>query len=213
MNTNHVESELKFEVPQSVSTEAFEKWAQRQKPLRHVSVSGLDTFYQQGDNVVRHRCSGRSQELTIKQRQSKDSITHRLEVDLFFSAKTTQEDVRAFLMASGWRPVLTIHKTSTIYNLAEDEGEEICLALYCVDGSRRFMEVELVKGGSESVDAAAVLDYWHKKLTKAFPGIGAPLNASLFEIYSGRKQKVQKAVKKVMKDHHKTLAALAAIPD
>src|ERR1700677_326966 len=105
MNTNHVESELKFLAPKEMTEHAFHAWvwSQRRAPIRDVTVTGTDTYYTQGTNVIRHRKSGNGQELTTKCRSSSKSLIHRLEVDLFLSKDSTQEDVVAFLLASGWK--------------------------------------------------------------------------------------------------------------
>src|SRR5438105_2104302 len=79
-------------------------------------VNGDDAYYQQGDNILRHRYDGQrhTSVLTVKLRKSAESTADRKEVDLFIREDMSPGDVQAFLHMTGWTQVFAITKMSYI---------------------------------------------------------------------------------------------------
>lgn len=169
---------------------------------KYKQVDGDDTYYQQGENFLRHRYDGqrRLSIFTVKQRKSAESISDRHEIDLPLDLEVDPDTAAAFLKMTGWKPVFTIHKMSYIAHMsvaqqfnAERGGYVACLALYDVCDARqpehdmgweRYLEVEIEKDsdGITHENALIELGLWVKKLQAAF-ALGEPMNKSLFEIY------------------------------
>lgn len=179
---------------------------------KYKQVDGDDTYYQQGENFLRHRYDGqrRLSIFTVKQRKSKESISDRHEIDLPLSLEVDPETAAAFLKMTGWKPVFTIHKMSYIAHMkvaqqfnAERGGYVACLALYDVCDARqpehdmgweRYLEVEIEKDSDISHENALIeLGLWVKKLRAAF-SLGEPMNKSLFEIYGPKPKLLPDAV-------------------
>lgn len=200
MIDEHNEIEVKLDAT-GVDLDEFKKFCEEKKN-RFLCVLSPDTYYENGNYVVRHRKSknpDRGHELTVKRRKSERSTRDREEIDLFFAERTKQKDVAAFLAATGYVEAFTLTKQSHIYYI-DDDGVPISAVLYdvCVGPAadfdvakaRRFIEVEVEKGAPVSVDTAKrLLGTWVQELKSKFPVLAdrQPLNDSLYEIYSGKK--------------------------
>lgn len=204
MISKHNEIEAKL-AADDVTLDDFRFFMNDNNFTRYELVSGPDTYYEQGDNVVRHRMDRRDgrHELTVKRRKSADSTRDREEIDLHFDQETEPRDVDAFLKATGFVPVFTLVKVAHIYWL-EVEGIPLTVVFYevwqqeprplpCpilnqpVPGARRFIEVEAEKGADvKKGDAKAVINRWVRRFQEHL-GVGEPLNESLYEIYSGKR--------------------------
>lgn len=201
----HSELEVKFETDISVAD--VTSWLMGENVERYHKVDGFDTYYIQGNNVVRHRCDGRRKlsVLTVKQRKSADSIQDRHEVDLPQDPSVTAADVQAFMKLTGWEPLFTIEKTSYIYHVKQGQAH-ICVALYDVwpvkpsflvttggkipmnirGPKRRFLEIEVEKDSDVSDEMGQVLlNTWVDSAQGMFSdkSLVGPLNESLLEMY------------------------------
>lgn len=201
----HSELEVKFETDITVAD--VTAWLMGENVERYHKVDGFDTYYTQGNNVVRHRCDGtrKLSVLTVKQRKSSDSIQDRHEVDLPQDLSVTAADVKAFMKMTGWEPLFTIDKTSYIYHIKQGEAH-ICVALYdvwpvqpgfMVTGGgripmtmrgerRRFLEIEIEKDSDVSEETGqALLNQWTDSARGMFAAmrLEGPLNESLLEMY------------------------------
>lgn len=163
--------------------------------LRYEVVGGVDDYYESGLNVVRHRKDRTAghRELTVKKRKSAGSIRDRLEVDLYFSPKTTDDDVDAFLRATGFTHVFTLAKQAHIFWVRLSPRLNASIVIYDVQvegepaTNKRFVELEAEKGSTISVDRAKrYINEGVTKLRAAFTQVDEPLNESLYEIYSGK---------------------------
>lgn len=202
------EIEVKFEAPavephQLLAFAADVRQDQVLKPYAYniagaIIVGGWDTYYQQGDKILRHRCDGENGHqtncLTTKSRKSKKDLMDRHEVDLWFKPGTPPEDVETFLERTGWEPIFTIQKQYTVLHLKSSAGADniVCLALYDVweddrKQARRFLEVEIERD-SECTPAQgrAALKKWVQAVRARF-SLEEPVNQSLYEIYAPKK--------------------------
>jgi adenylate cyclase class IV len=175
-------------------------------------VNGDDSYYQQGDNILRHRYDGqrRTSVLTVKQRKSAESTNDRKEVDLFLREDMTPGDVQAFLQLTGWTQVLPITKMSYIAMVTVKDGSKtykVCLALYDVmdlsvhegeAGWDRYLEAEIEKDSEcTHEEALAYLDKW-VEILRADLTLGPPMNKSLFEIYRPKNLLPAATIKKLV---------------
>lgn len=163
-----------------------------------IIVGGWDTYYQQGDKILRHRCDGDGDRqtncLTTKSRKSEKDLTDRHEVDLFFRAGTPPEDIETFLERTGWEAIFTINKYYTVLHLKSTAGADniVCLALYDTweddrRQARRFLEVEIERDSTcTTTQGRAALKKWVQAVRARF-GLPEPLNQSLYEIYAPKK--------------------------
>lgn len=118
-NPNHREMEIKL-AADDVDVEAFNSFCFAKTPSKYLHIFGPDTYYIQGENVLRRRRDSGPNgtgagELTVKRRTSKKSTRDRLEIDLRFSATMTRDDVERFLGATGWKPQFTVVKDCHIF--------------------------------------------------------------------------------------------------
>lgn len=194
-NPNHRELEVKIDAS-GILVDDFRDWCFGRLPSKYTHLISPDTYYTQGGNVLRHRHGGKSAgELTVKRRTSKKSTKDRVEIDLRFDAGTTQDDVKRFLEATGWKPAFTVIKDCHIFWYEEiTPGVEVVLYdVRCIrpDGSetapRRFVEVEIHKADSNHPKALTTLKDWEEAARTQFPGMGAIQDLSLYEIYSGKR--------------------------
>lgn len=210
----HSELEVKY-AADSLTIAQFEDFlsgrADRFPLQRKIVVTGTDIYYERGRDVVRQRMGDGCNELTVKVRKSRKSIQDRHEVDLSFAEKTRPIDVQQFLKLTGWKESVSLVKTSYIYffrrpaNLylrerpREEQYVDFDIAVYDVTlsppglhATRRFMEVEIHKDSPVDMDARVEE---LRLLKTSFPSalkLGEPLNESLYEIYSGKKYRIQK---------------------
>lgn len=158
---------------------------------RYNEVTGTDTYFCKGNQVIRQREDGNLPHcLTIKLRRSTESIANRVEVDMFVDEEPNVSS--KFLDLLGFKPEIAIIKTSYIHSI-HDSDVGVTTVIYDVDvvigkqqKRRRFIEIEIDKQDGLSVQKAMrVLGRWKKKMEKAFE-LGEPLNQSLFELYTGK---------------------------
>lgn len=199
MISQHDEVEIKLDAT-SVDLTAFQDWAEGLHPSKQLHFQASpDTYYTQGDNVVRHRkdVKEKHHELTVKRRKSARSTRERLEVDLYFSKETVAEDVDAWLRAAGFSEKITLEKDSWIYHYdTVDPKITVILAIYDVwetgkrEQSRRYIEVEVAKGSDVSMEEARIsLKWWRDLIAVRFYAYAppTPLNLSLYEIWTGER--------------------------
>lgn len=198
---DHNEIEAKLDAT-GVDIDAFRRWASDKLPERYLCVTGPDQYYGQNGHVVRHRLQpDGAHELTVKKRKSEKSTRDRLEIDLFFGIKTQPRDVQAFLEATGWKPVFLLvkkahifwfregatHLTVVIYDVWRDRGTN-AHGVTASEGPKRYIEIEAEKGSTVTPEhAKRRVNAWVKEIQEQFKLKDAPLNDSLYEIFSGCK--------------------------
>lgn len=160
--------------------------------FRFLRVKGPDTYYVRGRDVVRHRISKNTHELTIKRRIYKKSIRARKEVNVQLALSQPIEDVVAFLDDIGFERQVRLVKDCDIYFIVMPSGVHASIVWYVVeadDGSmKRFIEVEIE--GQSHHRSLASLDFWCKKIEKIFRlGRSDRSDDSLYEIYTGKRYK------------------------
>lgn len=192
----HSELELKFKAD-GIDFKVFNKYMLKHAGFNSSKIytASPDVYYKQGDSVIRHRQNGENGgELTVKQRKDDDSIVDRVEIDLKFAEGTTERDVTAFLLATGWVERLDLNKWSHIYTVRRN-GITSILAFYTVEEysglevnpPRDFIEVEIDKENEISEQQALDELNWWKKDLQFNLGLGEPINQSLYEIYTGER--------------------------
>lgn len=191
MIDHHNEIEAKLDAPH-VSDKQFRDFMSDQEVTRYERIISPDGYWESGSNVVRQRGEDSGHELTVKRRKSAGSTRDREEIDLFFSQRTTNKDVEAFLRATGFTLAFTLRKDSRIYWVQLTPSLEASFVLYDVwkdqeTKPRRFIEVEAEKGSNVTVETAKRHVQQQVKALQGAFGLGEPLNDSLYEIYSGRK--------------------------
>lgn len=161
-------------------------------------LSGMDTFYRKGKEVVRHRCDGDGEKsvLTVKKRKSKESLVDRHEVDLPVAPGVPPEDVAAFLELAGWKEEYSIRKVYWIFHIKEINHRS-CVAMYDVwktggfkNNSKsspkkyRFLEVEIERDSECSTRTGeSLLSEWLSKINNDILPEAKPLNVSLYELF------------------------------
>jgi hypothetical protein len=201
---NH-ELELKFKANGVEAGDYIEFMASTQCMTGYRRTESPDIYYRQGKNVLRFRGlpSGKGATVTVKLRTSKKSTSNRIEIDIPVGPDICDEDVHAFLEATGWRPEVRLFKISHIIDIEDfyfssgGKSPPVCIALYTVcreflnpkGGVRHskkttFLEVEVEKA---YVDGRAedVLEKWKAFINNKWD-LGEPLNQSLYEYYTGR---------------------------
>lgn len=153
-------------------------------------ISGQDTFWRKGDDVVRARCDGPEKEniLTVKKRKSADSLVDRKEVDLVLKEGTDPDMVKAFFQMTGWQEEFTIYKDYHFFNV-QGPDYHACIAMYDVwktpNKKRRFLEVEIERDSKCSpAQAKKYLAIWLDKINHGLLMSATPLNLSLYEYFS-----------------------------
>lgn len=206
---HHSEVEVKFVVenPSHVTLREFRELVESQtlatvdrfkevvgKDVYFVNAAGQPIRYREGD-------SDREAELTYKERKSADSILDRVEINIPLK-KGAETAVSAFLGALGARRAFEINKISHIWHVHgkhKDTTYQATVVLYDVDsefpinswGFDRFVEVEIEADSECSPDEAKeLLDLW-TKLVQTRLYVKGPVNQSLYEIYSTRKENVK----------------------
>ena len=162
-----------------------------------IKVAGFDYYYSsKNGDVVRHRVSPNTNELTIKARLDANSTTIRTEKNLIASKQTSVVDVAQFMQLLGIRHEFEIYKSCDIYFI-HDGRAEISIVWYKVKKSRCrdriFLEVEVHNVGEK--DSMKLLNKWSKAMYSLVGLSDADvINESLYEIYSGRRYKMTKAI-------------------
>lgn len=195
MIDEHTEVEAKLEA-HTVSLRDFKLFIVENLPFEEfLHAEGSDVYYEQGDNVVRHRKDDTSgwHEVTVKRRKSEGSTRDREEIDLRFANSVAYESAAAFLLATGFKPQFKLIKDSHIFKVQLTVNLAATFVLYDVwqDGyperKKRFLEIEAEKGSNVTVETAKRhVSTWVTEMRKAF-SLGEPLNESLYEIYSGKR--------------------------
>lgn len=200
MINQHNEIEAKLAADE-VAVGVFCKFIFSLLPNRYECITGPDTYYRQGENVVRHRekLNCKTHELTVKRRKSNESTRDREEIDLYFSDKSAVKDVQAFLAATGFEKEFKLVKTAHIFWLNWN-GVELSIVIYDVwreengkkEMERRYIEVEAEKGSEATVAfAKKTVNEWVHILRSNY-SLREPLNESLYEIYSGKRYQLVK---------------------
>ena len=160
-------------------------------------ISGWDTYYKSGEDIVRHRCDGDDKDsvLTVKKRKNNGSIIDRFEVDMPIKAGTPPEMVTAFLEMSGFKSEFTINKKYHFFNVS-GKDYEACVAMYDVwkagdyKKKYRFLEVEIERESKcSSTTAKRYLDEWLERINKSLLPDAKPLNSSLYELFTTKENK------------------------
>ncbi len=191
MSNRHTELEYKFNADH-VPTQLFVSLMENSLPDdRRANLTFDDVYWKRGAMCVRHRLRNAG-ELTVKERRSQDSLRERLEINLHFDGgSTNQEDVEAFLAATGYERLFTLRKLMCHVFIFTFHSGEVEASIYEVgrvdnwgiSGVRRFIEVEVQGNGWTDDECAEVLDYWKEWLQRRL-GCAEPLNESLLEIYT-----------------------------
>lgn len=147
----------------------------------------LDTFYSVQNVPVRFRRKegGKDGELTIKARHAADSTVSRDEIDLFLSPPD-KKSVDAFLGKLGGKELFTLTKDYCLFEVKTDKLDLDIVLYHAYNDklSRHFIEVEVGKKSKISTEKAMVLvGKLGRDMAKMFK-LQAPLNQSLFEIFS-----------------------------
>lgn len=154
-------------------------------------IEGMDFYYGQGKNALRHRFDGKEgfNTLTVKKRKSKKSLKDRHEVDLKMeNGQMSALDIKAFLLLSGWKELFRLRKRYWIAHIQSLKTKAIiCLALYDVSSpgkkTRRFLEAEVERDSDVPVPVGKKeLKFFEEFLRKHY-GLDSPVNKSLYEYY------------------------------
>jgi adenylate cyclase class IV len=153
-----------------------------------INISGPDRYYENGKDVLRWRQSEDLAELTIKRRASKKETFVREEIDLKIE-KQPHEDVENFIGLLGFKHSFTIKKDCHIFWFSDTNGD-VCVCAYKVHSDNKpplyVIEIEAPKGLAVFLSKKMV-SKWEKVV-----GISSKkrVNKSLYEIYSGKKNKL-----------------------
>lgn len=195
-----------LEVKYKISEDGFHNTELLQKFLRDYSfhprldITGVDRFYTLNNKAFRIRedtwdepmtygqgtfkKSGYT--ITVKERTSKDSLTHRKEVDLSVSHNENPEE---FFKMLGAVPHYSIVKSYHVWRQDISGVPEMLVATYQVskpDGSdkRWFLEVEVEKHGKFTLrERLSALAVFCSDLEMAMK-LDKPVNLSLYELYA-----------------------------
>jgi hypothetical protein len=193
------ELELKFEAP-NLEVKKFQTNLIQLDPTNYRSrKTFVDSYYEAPNGeIVRWRRRPNSPELTIKRRKSETSTVDRVEIDLKLH-ETGDYAINEFLRLSGFKHLFGISKEFTHIFEFERELYGVEVVMYRayrqrLDGNRTskktFVEVEINKKSMLDLPLAQeALKVWGAEISQLL-SIGHPLNKSLFEIFSGRKYKV-----------------------
>ncbi len=181
-NTRFLEIERKYRA-NSEDWSEFVTLLKGLGPSKRLLVEGPDTYYENGDRVLRWRHSKDKPELTIKAKTSATSNLVREEVD--YPAKGDARTTMTFVRALGYKKAFRIRKKCQIFWYERKEGN-VNVVIYDVTcrghRTRRFVEIEAEKGMDLELSKRLV-DEWEKKL-----GLSPRQreSRSLYEIYSGK---------------------------
>lgn len=193
------EIEIKL-LAENVNVNKFIKWCKEKGAVEYRYANGIDVYYKQGDNIIRHRHKGpKGGELAIKLRKTNLNIKDRHEIEMHLSNDTTIPSIDKFLKNSGFEKVFELYKTAHIF-LFKRPKYSISIVVYNVGkktkkgikGRKKFMELEIEKGSKITPNTAKKnLDIWLKELKKDFD-LSTPLNLSLYELYSNSLYRIVK---------------------
>jgi len=182
-NTHFLEIERKY-TANTVDWDDFVKKCKTFKPYRELLVRGPDTYYENGESIIRWRVSPEINELTTKSRFTTKSSLVREETDL----KTPGNNLKTmmkFIDNLGYEKLFRIWKTCHIF-WVENEIGKASIVIYKVESKdhpdRNFIEIEAEKG-QPIKESKELIRYWEKEL-----GLKKHwrINKTLLEIYSDR---------------------------
>jgi adenylate cyclase class IV len=186
-SSNVQNKSLEIERKYSLDPPKWDQFIKQMKdfhPDKEKIAEGPDTYYQNGDVVLRWRNGTDLSQLTIKSRYSLRSSIVREEIEVDLSENTARMTI-GFIKSLGFKKLFRIHKKCHIFWITNPIGEA-CIVAYKVAckgrKERYFIEIEAQKGMSV-YDSKKLIDFWEKRLKIAIP---RRLNETLFEIYSGQ---------------------------
>ena len=166
-------------------------------------AKGFDYYYESAQGrVARHRQSPDLNELTIKARVSKTSTVVRHEANVRLSDEVPLKEVETALKLMGFQPVFPIYKKCDIFFIQDGEAE-VSVVWYVVtypkDKKVRpkvFFEIEVHDIGEKT--SLSLLKKWKAVVAETLLGLSDKdiEPNSLYEIYSGKKYRVEKTNKK-----------------
>ncbi len=195
-----------LEVKYTISEEGFNNTDLLQKFLCNYSffprldITGVDRFFKLGTKAFRIREDTWDEPMTygagtfkksgftvtIKERTSKDSLTHRKEVDLSIPHSENPEE---FFKMLGAIPHYSIIKEYHVWKQHNPGAPELLVATYQVskpDGSdkRWFLEVEVEKHGNHTLKERLESLATFCLALEAAMKLDKPVNLSLYELYA-----------------------------
>lgn len=183
--SNFLEVEVKYDAT-GISMRTFKKFIEEytHKSVDSKYLKGTDIYYNKGKIAIRHRHTDENQEITVKKRHSKRTLTVRTEANVTLSDLPQDKNLGKFLKLIGYRQKVTLKKEYLIFKAPYMEGY-IEFVWYKVRSkgkpTRSFIEIE-VHGTPDDVE---ILDEFKKGLEK---GLGLSknqvLNKSLYELYA-----------------------------
>ena len=184
----NVEIEFKYDASK-VKLKDFIDFCSNKRLLNKIVIFGCDDFYEnktQPCTFYRHRTNDFENQLTFKRKHDKDNNTIRTEYNIILDKNAnTKDDIKGFLLESGYKFNTTLFKTCFIY-----QYEFYILVYYiCYDESMaevgRFIEIEAKEdydwsSNKEAVDSIAIVEKMCKSL-----GLSPDkrLKKSLYEMY------------------------------
>lgn len=192
-----IEIEYKYEADHIDWTQ-FVDFVKSLNPARELKVAGPDHYYVNDDYVIRHRYNAKLNELTVKTRKHKRITTVRGEINLTLPNKLNPKLVNLFLNAIGFKKEFEVNKSCHIFWFDGPHESKVSVVIYDVslDGSLnkdRYIEIE-VEDAETIKDAKDELKRWGKILKDGVMLMDSKrINESLYEIYSGKKYRMQKA--------------------
>lgn len=183
-----------------VSDDRHLPWSRVSLPGK--TVVGSDQFWRQGNHVLRHRTekSGRPEELTVKVRRSVNSIRERTEVELLLDRDVAPGDVDRFMEACGWTRCVKLNKTSHIFKVQPAPDSPVLTVAYYTAKNvlsetleeKSFIEVEVDKEGNHTPEQEEYsLEWFLASMRDTVPGLGPVVQDTLYEIFSGRRLRVE----------------------
>lgn len=183
VNTRFMEIERKY-TANTVDWDVFVKKCKKMKPYKELIVSGPDTYYENGDSIVRWRYSEDLSELTTKSRFTKKSPLLREEVDLKIPSNDAKTVIR-FLDSLGYEKLFRVNKTCHIFWFETIHGK-VSVVIYKVVSKdhpdKFFIEIEADKGQSIK-KSKELVRYWEDRLELKKHW---RINKTLLELYSDR---------------------------
>lgn len=187
LNTKFLEIERKY-IANSVDWNGFVKLCKSFKPYKELYVEGPDTYYENGESVIRWRHGSDLSELTTKSRFTKKSSLVREEIDLKILGNSAKVVIK-FLRNIGYKKIFRIKKYCHIFWVQNNIGKA-SIVIYKVQSrvhpDKYFIEIEAEKGQSVKT-SKELIKYWEKEL-----GLKKHwrINKTLLEIYSDKETKL-----------------------
>lgn len=190
VRSRSLEIERKYRSEKS-GWKSFVSLCKSKNPYAELEVGGPDTYYDNGNVVLRWRCSQDVSELTVKSRYSSSSSLIREEEEVYLkSDDNSARGVMRFLRKLGFRKLFRIHKHCHIFWFKDRSGGDISVVIYKVTCRGKkdmyFIEIEAEKGQSVAL-SKKLIGRWEKKLSLV---PSRRVDKTLFEIYSGRRTRM-----------------------